>query len=81
VEKKTTNLIWIVLAIIFGIAGIIFFLLTEDMRLPMVTFDIWTIVNAIFFAMVILSLLLAFGKEKNKEYKGAEAGRMVLFGH
>jgi len=68
-EEQQPRLVWLVAALILAIAGVIFFLITEDMRLPtMVAVDIWTIVNAIIFVLGVLSILLTFSKEK-EEYR------------
>ena len=66
-EVRTVRYLWLIITTILAVVGVIFFLLTEDMRLPMVIVDIWTIINAIIFAMGIISLWLTFKKEKAKE--------------
>jgi predicted membrane channel-forming protein YqfA (hemolysin III family) len=67
-SKKQPNkhrLEWILLSILAGIAGIIVFILTEDMRLPMVLVDEWTIVNAIIFIAGVISYIFAIKRDKD----------------
>jgi len=66
-EHKRTRKLWFFLVVILAIVGIVFFLLTEDMRLPMVLLDRWTIINAIILLVGIVSKLLAFKKVKLEE--------------
>jgi len=67
-ERKMTRLLWVILTVILGIAGVVFFCLTENIRLPMRFFDIWTVVNAVIFIAGILCVLLSFKTEKD-EYR------------
>jgi len=59
----------LVAVIAFAVVGIIVFILTEDMSLPMVLLDNWTIVNAIIFVLGIVSYRFIFKREKNEEYE------------
>jgi uncharacterized membrane protein len=56
--------VWLVVAAMLAVVGIVVFLLTEDTRLPMGWVDRWTIVNAIIFIAIILSSLLVFKMTK-----------------
>jgi len=67
-ERKESRLLWILLTVILGIVGVVFFLLTEDMRLPVRFIDIWTIINAIIFLAGIICVMFCFKTEK-EEYK------------
>jgi uncharacterized repeat protein (TIGR02543 family) len=65
---------WLVVAIIMAVAGIVLFLLTEDMRNMMVLLDRWTIANAIIFVILNVAIRFAFKrKEGDDEEKEAEA--------
>jgi len=50
---------WVLVAAIAAIAGIVFFLLTEDMRLPMTFVDKWTWVSALIFVLVLAAAVLS----------------------
>jgi heme/copper-type cytochrome/quinol oxidase subunit 2 len=63
-ERKRTRLVWLITAILMAAAGIVVFLITEDMSRPMAIADNWTIVNFIIFAAEIIGIRLAF-KRKN----------------
>ncbi|MCL1885919.1 MAG: InlB B-repeat-containing protein, partial [Dehalococcoidia bacterium] len=41
-RHKKTNLLWLLLAVVAGIAGVVVFLITENMRNPMTFVDWWT---------------------------------------
>jgi len=66
-EKKQNKhkRIWLAISIIAGIAGIILFLLTEDMNRAMVMIDKWTIVNVIIFLAEIIAITLTFKRKKD----------------
>jgi hypothetical protein len=64
--------IWLIITLAMGIAGIIVFLLTQNMDNVRVWFDKWTIVNVIIFVVEIIAITLLFAYEKitvNKEEK------------
>jgi uncharacterized repeat protein (TIGR02543 family) len=63
-ERKQRRDVWLFAAFVLGIAGIIVFLLTEDMRNPMVMVDRWTIVNVVVFLAEILAIVLVFKRKK-----------------
>ena len=66
IRGKKVNPLWIILTAAFGVIGIVFFFLTEDMSLPMVIADIWAVVSAIILALGILSAILAFKRENGE---------------
>ena len=66
-EKKGISPFWLILTVILAVIGIIVFILTEDMSLPMTFVDIWTLLNAVIFLLGIISMSLTFKKEK-REY-------------
>ena len=57
-ENDIIKPLWVILAIVAGIAGIIVFFFTQDMSLPMAWVDIWTIVNLVLFVIVIIGMVL-----------------------
>ncbi|MCL2033044.1 MAG: InlB B-repeat-containing protein [Methanomassiliicoccaceae archaeon] len=50
---------WIFVAVIAAIAGIVFFFVTEDMRLPMTFVDKWTVISILIFIAVITAAAAA----------------------
>ncbi|GHU61741.1 hypothetical protein AGMMS49983_01990 [Clostridia bacterium] len=74
-HRKRTRKGWIVVTIVAAIAGAVLFLFTEDMRLPMVFLDVWTIFNAIILAIEIIAYKLAL--KKPTEYKEHEEANAV----
>jgi pilin isopeptide linkage protein len=46
---------WLIFCLVFAVASVIVFILTEDMRLPMIWVDKWTIVNAVLLALGIIA--------------------------
>ena len=63
--------VWLAAIFALGIAGIIVFLLTENLSLPMTFVDSWTILNVVIFAVQIIVTVLVFKCKKqsssNKE--------------
>jgi len=66
-QRRKYRLVWTLTTLIAGILGIIVFLLTEDMRLPMVLIDEWTIVNAIIFIAGVIGYAFAVKREKDED--------------
>jgi predicted outer membrane repeat protein len=64
-KQKQRHLLWFVLSVILGIAGIIVFLFTEDLSRPMGLVDSWTIVNVIILAVQIIALIFTFKHKKD----------------
>jgi uncharacterized repeat protein (TIGR02543 family) len=63
-QRKQHRKLWLITAVIMGIAGVIVFILTEDMNNPMVLIDRWTIVNAIIFIVEIMAIIFTFKRKK-----------------
>ncbi len=53
--------------VISGIAGIIVFLLTENMSNPMVMLDKWTILNAVILALGVVGAVFSKKRVKNNK--------------
>jgi uncharacterized repeat protein (TIGR02543 family) len=58
---------WMIITAIFSLLGVLLFLFTEDMRLPMVLVDKWTIVNAIIIVFEIVATKLTLKKDKEED--------------
>ncbi|MDR2719353.1 MAG: hypothetical protein LBC03_00920 [Nitrososphaerota archaeon] len=52
-------------ALVMGIAGILMFLLTENMYEPMVLVDRWTIVNGAIFVVTIVAIIFMLTAKNN----------------
>ncbi|MDR2569951.1 MAG: InlB B-repeat-containing protein [Oscillospiraceae bacterium] len=61
--QKKLRITALVTVFVAGIAGIVLFFLTEDMRLLMVLADKWTIVNAIIFTLGIAGYMFLFKRD------------------
>ncbi|MCL2643402.1 MAG: InlB B-repeat-containing protein, partial [Candidatus Bathyarchaeota archaeon] len=59
--------VWLFVALVLGVVGVVVFFCTEDMGNVMVWVDVWTVVNAVIFVaeIIALALLLLFKHEKN----------------
>lgn len=67
-KQGKKKLLWTLLGAAMGIVLVIVFLLTEDMRLPMVLVDVWTILMVLLFAVqIIFAVLTRRGKRKDEE--------------
>jgi Ca2+/Na+ antiporter len=56
--------VWLVVALVLAVVGVVVFLFTEDMGLSMGWVDRWTIVNAIIFVVEIVVVLFVFHNKK-----------------
>ncbi|MCL1969990.1 MAG: InlB B-repeat-containing protein [Candidatus Bathyarchaeota archaeon] len=56
--------VWLIASIVLAVVGVVVFCLTENMSLPRVWLDRWTIVNAIILIAEIVTILLVFKKQK-----------------
>ncbi|MCL2707339.1 MAG: hypothetical protein FWE97_04755, partial [Dehalococcoidia bacterium] len=54
-----TNLMWLLLAVVAAVAGVIVFLLTERLGASMIMVNWWTIVNAVILILGIVGVWLA----------------------
>jgi len=60
-EKYTQRRhLWLITALILAVAGLVVFLLTEDMSLPMGWVDKWTIANTIILIAEIIAIIFVF---------------------
>jgi hypothetical protein len=66
-KKKKTRKLLLIIASILALLAVLLFILTEDMRLPMVWVDKWTIWQAIIFILEIVSARLAFHKKEEED--------------
>ncbi len=58
-QKRNLGLPWRLLAIVTAIVSLIVFILTEDMRLPMVLIDAWTMLMVVLSIVQIVFLIVA----------------------
>ncbi len=56
---------WLIGAIVLAVVGVIIFILTEDITLPMVWVDYWTILQA--FVLIVTLVLGIIASSRNKE--------------
>ena len=70
-QSQRSNVL-LITAIAMGITGIIVFLLTENMSLPMVFVDKWTTINLAILAVTIIAIILIFKHQKNKNNNNNE---------
>ena len=66
-DKKRSRLLLILLIPFLAIIGIILFILTQDMRQPMIMIDWWTLAHVILFAGGIISYIFAYRTEKDED--------------
>lgn len=64
-EEKKQNKLWKTISIIFGIMGIIVFLITEDMSNPMVYIDGWTPIMIVIAIAQVVALVMTQVKRKD----------------
>jgi uncharacterized repeat protein (TIGR02543 family) len=65
-QPKRYRLIWLITALLMSIAGLILFILTEDMTRLMVLTDKWTIGHAIILIIEIICILFSFKRSKQQ---------------
>lgn len=65
--KKQKGLVWLVITAVLAVVGAIIFILTEDMTLPMVWVDGWTIVNAIVLLAGVICGVVGIRRTKKVE--------------
>ena len=68
-KQQKQRKLWLIIALALSIAGILVFLLTEDMSHKMTMIDNWTTANAIIFIAEIIALTLIFKHKKEKTKK------------
>ena len=66
-KRKRGRLIPILAIPILAIIGIILFILTQDIRLPMTMVDLWTIAHGVLFLGGIVSYIFAYKNEKDED--------------
>ena len=65
-QKQHRNL-WLLIVLAMGITGVIVFLLTENIKLPMGLVDKWTIINAVIFIVELITIAFIFKRKENHE--------------
>jgi uncharacterized repeat protein (TIGR02543 family) len=74
-QKKRLTL-WLLVTVALGIAGIIVFLLTEDVSRTMALVDKWTIINVVIFAVEIIAIALHTRVQKSKNKQASKQKMM-----
>ncbi|MFV0412303.1 MAG: InlB B-repeat-containing protein [Oscillospiraceae bacterium] len=65
--KRKSGILWRLLAIVTSVASLVVFLLTEDMRLPMVFTDKWTLLMVLLAVIeVIFIVIMVKARKQNK---------------
>jgi len=67
-EYAQARFVWLVVTLIMASIGIIVFILTEDMRLPMILVDRWTVIHAIVITIEIVAGVFASRRTEYNEY-------------
>ena len=60
--KRRMRPAWAVIGVVMAAIGVILFILTQDITLPMALVDKWTIAHVIIFAVIITAIMLLFVK-------------------
>jgi len=67
-EYAKIRFIWLSVTLIMAIIAVIVYILTEDMRLPMILIDRWTLIHAVILTIEIIAVILAFRRGEYNEY-------------
>jgi uncharacterized repeat protein (TIGR02543 family) len=59
-HQKRFRPVWLVISVILCVAAVVLFILTEDMSLPMVLIDNWTLLHLILLVLEIIAVVIAF---------------------
>jgi cytochrome bd-type quinol oxidase subunit 2 len=63
-QKRKHSSLWLAVVLALGVAGVVVFLLTEDMSRVMGLVDKWTIANAVIFVAELIAILFALKHRK-----------------
>jgi len=72
-EQTKNRMIFVILTVVLGVLGVIIFILTEDMRNPMILVDRWTIVNLIVLLVEAIVMYFAFRRASEEEDRDSRA--------
>jgi len=64
-ENTKRKFRWLAITFIMAIAGVILFILTEDMRLPMVLVDRWSILNATILTLEVVAVVFSLKRKQH----------------
>jgi len=59
--------IWLIITFAMAVVGFVVFILTQNIHLPLVLVDRWTIVNAVILAMEIVAVMLCIRRRKDTD--------------
>jgi len=65
--KKRNRLFFVIATPVLAVIAIILFILTENMRLPMIMTDRWTVAHIILFAVAVISYIFAFRTRRDND--------------
>lgn len=66
-KEKRYRIIWLAAVIILSIAAVVLFILTQDIRLPMIYIDWWTLAHIVLFAVELIGMFFIFKRRKDDE--------------
>ena len=65
-QERQKQSLWFILSIASGVAGLVFFFMTQDLDLNMILVDNWTVINGILFVIATVSIIM-YLRKKNTE--------------
>ena len=80
-KEKRGRLILIFAIPILAIIAIIIFILTQDMRLPMIMVDWWTLAHLLLFVAGVLCYIFAYKRERDEDDDEGEPVRVYNNGN
>jgi hypothetical protein len=66
-QHRKNRVVWIVTSVVLCAAGVVVFLFTENINYLMVMADKWTVVNAVIFIALVLSVSFTLQKDTKNE--------------
>ena len=76
-RRRKRRQIWLIVSIVAAVIAVILFIITQDMRMPMVFVDLWTPVHVVLLVIGIIACLLAIRRirrddDEEEERDGSE---------
>jgi hypothetical protein len=66
-EARMVRVSWFISSIVLAALSVLIFIITQDVSLPMVLVDVWTIVLAVVFAAELVTAKIAFPKKEKED--------------
>jgi len=73
-KEKRHGLAWLLTTNILGVAGVVLFVIFQDMSRMMVFVDRWTIVHVVIFAVQVLAIWLLLRSDKDRDSDQGDRG-------